>query len=112
MLESWFLHIPTDPLEDLRQAATGETGSRNLKRWNLLQAAFSWGEEERTRCVVEELVLRGTDMNARALCGLNALHLIILLLFVRRDVEYDTKMLEWWMSKGADVAAMAVEVEE
>jgi len=113
MLERWFLHIPTEPLADLRRAAE-DTGSRMAdtitppRRWNLLQAAFSWGDKHVTKPVVEELVLMGVDINTRVMCGLNALHMIILLLFARRDVGYDSGMLEWWISKGADVAVMAV----
>jgi hypothetical protein len=51
----------------------------------------------------------GADMNGMASCGLNALHLLVLLLFYRSSQENeDAQLLEWWMAKGADAHAFAV----
>lgn len=76
--------------------------------WSPLQLAVTWTDETTIVAVTEELVLMGADMNGVTLCGLNALHILILLLFFRRSQRHDARMLEWWMSKGVDVHAHSV----
>lgn len=120
MLNHWYEKIPTDPLHDVQKVAEVGTKEQVIKivngidsrsnrpvMWNPLQLVLSWSDESAITTVAEELILLGADVNGVALCGLNALHTLILLLYFRKN-PHDGRMIEWWMSKGADVHAHCV----
>ena len=120
MLNHWFHEIPSDPLHDLQKVSgvvnkehvnkiiNGiDTRSNRPLHWNPLQVVLTWTDRVQMMLVLEELVLMGADINGLGLCGLNPLHIIILLLFFRKN-RNDAILLEWWMSKGVDVHKYSV----
>jgi len=119
MLNRWFQDIPSDPLHDLLEISGSKDHMEKIVNgidprsnrplsWNPLQIAMTWNDVTKIREVVEELVLMGADMNGMAACGLNALHLLLLLFFRRNNEKEDVQFLEWWLAKGADAHAFAV----
>lgn len=119
MLEHWLLENPKDPIKDLEKVYQMDSATRSkvmngihLKAniplpWNPVQAALCWCNREMGKKVIENLVIHGADMNATSLCGLNALHVMVIRIFFCRDRANDIQMLEWWMSKGVDVRVMS-----
>lgn len=121
MVNDWFQEIPSDPLHDLHKVSSSgsreqvfnivngiDARSNRPVQWNPLQLVMTWNDETKIRAVAEELVLMGADMNKMALCGLNPLHILLLLLFYRNRYKEDEKIIEWWLSKGVDVHAYSV----
>jgi len=118
MLQNWLYAVPKDPLRDLDEIIHREgqkdiingvdTITHMYCNWSPIQLALSWSNDGFIKETIDRLLYMGADMNAPSRKGINALHLLILFIFFRRQPLQDIHLLEWLLTRGANVNIPAI----
>jgi hypothetical protein len=118
MLQNWLYAVPKDPLRDLDEVIHREgqkdiingvdTMTHMYHNWSPIQLALSWKNDVFMKETIDRLLHMGADINAPSRKGINGLHLLILFMFFRRQPLQDIHLLEWLLTRGANVNVPAI----